>query len=72
MKRLALFLALSAVPCLGQPSYHTQYQTYATSSTAGTGAGSEYKSIYSLGWAQTGPTCGNGTAQTNEIHATLK
>lgn len=50
---------------LGEPGYHTQYQTYATSSTAGTGAGSEYKSIYSLGWAQTGPTCGNGTAQSN-------
>jgi len=42
---------------LGQPSYHNQYQTYATLSIAGIGAGLESKSIYSLGWGGTGPVC---------------
>ena len=44
---------------LGQPSYHTQYQAYATSSSAGTGGASENTSIYSLGWGGTGAVCGN-------------
>jgi hypothetical protein len=36
---------------LGQPGYHTQYQTYATSTSGGTGGSAENTSIYSLGWA---------------------
>ena len=47
---------------MGQPGYHTQYQTYATSNSAGVGASAENTSIYTLGWALTGPTCGGGTA----------
>jgi hypothetical protein len=35
---------------LGQPGYHNQYQTYATSTSGGTGADS-FTSIFSLGWA---------------------
>lgn len=35
---------------LGQPGFNTVYQTYATSTTAGTG-GSEDSAIYSFGWA---------------------
>jgi hypothetical protein len=46
---------------LGQPGYHTQYQTYATSTTAGTGAASENTSIYTLGWGGTGPVCSSGS-----------
>lgn len=42
---------------LGQPGYHNQYQTYATSSTGGVGAANANTSIYSLGWAQDGQTC---------------
>jgi hypothetical protein len=42
---------------LGQPGYHTQYQTYATSTSTGVGGANEYKSIYSFGWGGTGPTC---------------
>jgi hypothetical protein len=42
---------------LGQPNYHTQYQAYATSSSAGVGAASEDTSIYSLGWGGTGAAC---------------
>ncbi|HWT66601.1 MAG TPA: hypothetical protein VN151_10850 [Terracidiphilus sp.] len=44
---------------LGQPSYHTQYQTYATSTTAGTGSSAESKSVYTAGWGSTGPGCSN-------------
>jgi hypothetical protein len=44
---------------LGQPGYHTQYQSYATSTTGGVGAGQENSSIYSIGWAQTGAGCGS-------------
>ena len=40
---------------MGQPGYHTQYQTYATSNSAGVGASAENTSIYTLGWALTGP-----------------
>lgn len=46
---------------LGQPSYHNQYQTYATSATGGSGGSNELTSIYDLGWAFYGPSCGNGT-----------
>jgi hypothetical protein len=49
----------------GQPGYHTQYQAYATSTTAGVytltsggathaGPGNVNKSIYELGWTDTG------------------
>jgi hypothetical protein len=48
---------------LGQPSYHNQYQTYATSTSTGTGAASENTSIYSLGWGGTGPTCTYSSGQ---------
>lgn len=48
---------------LGQPGYHTQYQTYATSTTTGTGGANEYKSIYDFGWGGTGPTCANNPGQ---------
>ena len=46
---------------LGQPGYHTQYQTYATASQAGTGSAAENTSIYSLGWSNTGAACGTPT-----------
>jgi hypothetical protein len=49
---------------LGEPGYHNQYQTYATSASAGTGAGSESTSIYSLGWGGTGPVCSAGSVTT--------
>ncbi len=49
---------------LGQPGYHTQYQTYATSTTAGTGASAENTSIYTLGWGGTGPVCASGSVTT--------
>jgi hypothetical protein len=49
---------------LGQPGYHKQYQTYATSNTGGVGGSAESTSIYSLGWAFSG-SCGTGTAQTS-------
>jgi len=42
---------------LGQPSYHMQYQAYATSTTAFSGASSEYVSIYDLGGGGTGDAC---------------
>jgi len=45
---------------MGQPSYHNQYQTYATSNSGGIGGGAEYTSIYSLGWASGAPFCGTG------------
>ncbi len=45
---------------LGQPGYHDQYQTYATSTSGGVGAGAESTSIYSLGWGGTGPVCSAG------------
>jgi hypothetical protein len=45
---------------LGQPKYHTQYQTYATSTTAGVGAAQESTSIYTVGWGGTGPVCSSG------------
>ncbi|MGO9305293.1 MAG: hypothetical protein ACLP3R_16640 [Candidatus Korobacteraceae bacterium] len=46
---------------LGQPGYHTQYQTYATSTTAVTGASSANTSIYELG---TSDTSGMGVCTT--------
>jgi hypothetical protein len=49
---------------LGQPGYHNQYQTYASSTTAGTGAAEENTSIYSLGWAGTGAVCSSGSIST--------
>lgn len=42
---------------LGTPSYHTQYQAYATSTTTFSGAGSEYVSIYDMGGGGTGDVC---------------
>ena len=35
---------------LGQPSYHTTYESYATSTTTGTNQSLESVSIYSFGW----------------------
>lgn len=46
---------------LGQPGYHTEYQTYATSSTSGVNPNTEYDSIYGLGWADTGGVCASQT-----------
>jgi hypothetical protein len=42
---------------LGQPGYHTLYQTYATSGTGGVNLGSENSSIYSIGTADSGGLC---------------
>ena len=39
---------------LGQPGYHNQYQTYASSTSSGTGSANENTSIYSLGWTSEG------------------
>lgn len=50
---------------MGQPGYHTQYQTYATSKTAVTGGGNEDTSIYSLGLAFAGGSCGTGANNTS-------
>jgi len=49
---------------MGQPGYHTQYQAYATSGSSGTGGSAENTSIYSLGWAYTGPACSGGAMTT--------
>jgi len=56
---------------LGQPNYHTQYQTYATSSSAGTGGTAENTSIYSLGWGNTGPTCAGTPTCDPKVFSTL-
>lgn len=45
---------------LGQPGYHTVYQSYATSSTAGVNGGNGNTVIYNLGWSGTGDTCASG------------
>ncbi len=42
---------------LGQPSYHTQYQAFATSTTTFSGAASGDVSIYDLGGGGTGDVC---------------
>lgn len=42
---------------LGQPSYHTDYQSYATSGTTGVNLGNEASDIYSFGLADTGGLC---------------
>jgi hypothetical protein len=53
--------------------YHTQYQTYATSTSGGTGADAENASIYSLGWGGTGPVCSSGSVTTCDplVYSTL-
>jgi hypothetical protein len=43
---------------LGQPGYHNTYQSYATSGAGGINQSAENTSIYSLGWAGSGATCG--------------
>ncbi len=48
---------------LGQPGYHNQYQTYATSTSSGTGSSAENTSIYTLGWAGQG-VCSGGSLTT--------
>jgi hypothetical protein len=69
---------------LGEPGYHTQYESYATSTTAGmftltaggtpsAGAGTVNQSIYEIGWSDTG---GIGTCTTPPVcdplsHSTL-
>ena len=45
---------------LGQPSYHTVYQVYATSPTASVNTGDENTAIYSLGMADSGGYCTSG------------
>ena len=42
---------------LGQPGYHTEYQSYATSGTGGVNSNTENSAIYSVGWADTGGVC---------------
>lgn len=42
---------------LGQPGYHTNYQSYATSRLGGVNASLENTSIYSLGWGGTDANC---------------
>lgn len=54
---------------LGQPSYHTGYQTIATSNTTVSG-GSEDLNIYTLGTAFD-TSCGTGTAQSSPFCDTL-
>jgi len=49
---------------LGQPGYHTQYQTYANSTSGGVGGPQEDRSIYTLGWSYTGPSCSGGSMTT--------
>jgi hypothetical protein len=58
---------------LGQPGYHNQYQTYASSKTAGTGAAQESNSIYSLGWGGTGAVCSSGSVTSCDplVYSTL-
>jgi len=48
---------------LGQPGFHSQYQTIATSNTSVTG-GDEYKSIYALGTAFD-TSCGTGAVRSS-------
>src|SRR5208283_3142372 len=36
---------------IGQPGYHNQYQTYATSTSGGVGTANVYTSIYDIGWS---------------------
>ena len=48
---------------MGQPNYHSQYETYAAGNTS-TNGGNENVSIYSLGLALTG-SCGTGSAQSS-------
>lgn len=55
---------------MGEPGYHNQYETYATSTTTGTGGANEATSIYTLGW-YTDNTCGTGTATTSPFCDTL-
>ena len=49
---------------LGQPSFHTAYQCYATGNTTRSCSAGENKSIYSMGQAFT-DDCGTGTAQSS-------
>jgi len=46
---------------LGQPGYHTTYESYATSTTGGVNAGTADTSIFELGWSDYGGTgvCAN-------------
>jgi hypothetical protein len=41
---------------LGQPGYHTPYESYATSTTGGVNAGGANNAIYELGWVDDGGT----------------
>lgn len=44
---------------IGQPGYHTQYQTNATSTSGGTGGANVFVSLYDIGWAGIA-TCSTG------------
>jgi hypothetical protein len=45
---------------LGQPSYHTVYQSYATSTTGGVNSGNESSTVYAFGYSGSGGTCSGG------------
>jgi hypothetical protein len=45
---------------LGQPSYHSVYQSYATSTTGGVNSGNESTTIYGFGYSGSGATCSSG------------
>ena len=45
---------------LGEPGFHNQYQTYATSTSAGFGAANCFTSIYDFGWSESGDNCQSG------------
>lgn len=54
---------------LGQPSYHTNYESYATSTTSGVNGGSAAElSVYALGWTGNG---GNGGCTSPPVCDTL-
>jgi hypothetical protein len=59
---------------LGQPGYHTAYQTYATSTSGGVGETSDDStSIYEIGWGDNGgfPTCSPAPACDPLVFSTL-
>ena len=56
---------------LGQPGYHTTYQSYATSASGGVNQAQENMSIYSLGWGNTGADCTSTPACDPRTFSTL-
>jgi hypothetical protein len=52
---------------LGQPAYHTTYESYATSTTGGVNSSTAKTSIFELGWNDFGGTGNCGTAGTQPV-----